>query len=124
MMQRQDVDARAESQASRALGDGAQEDVLGRREAVDGGRVMLRQVIGVEPRGVEAFDLEQPLTIDLIETKTGHRLDVVEDAELHRAEYMTNFAPPDVGAACQPAPPCGRDAAARVCTYARAWRGT
>src|SRR5262245_49878768 len=36
------------------------EDVLGRREAVDGRRVMLRQVIREESGRVEALDLEQP----------------------------------------------------------------
>jgi hypothetical protein len=42
---------------------------------------MLGQVIGIEPGGVEAFDLEQALAIDLVEAQPGHRLDVVEDPE-------------------------------------------
>src|SRR5207253_2037828 len=91
---RQDVDARAESQATRALGDGPEEHVLRGRETVDRRRVMLREVIGIKSRGVEALDLQQALTIDPIEPQSRHRLDVVEDAKFHVAEYMTNFAPP------------------------------
>jgi hypothetical protein len=53
---------------------------------VDGGRVVLGQVIRKEAARVEAFDLEKALTIDPIEAQTRHRLDMVEDpeAEAHR----------------------------------------
>ncbi len=52
MMQREHVDTGAESQACRPLGHARQEDVLGRSEAVDGGRVVLGQVRRPESRGV------------------------------------------------------------------------
>jgi len=81
MVQRQDVDARAEAHARRALGDAAEEHVLRGRQAVDRGRVVLGQVIGVEAGTVETLDLDQPLAIDLIESLTRYRLDVVEHAE-------------------------------------------
>ena len=83
MVQRQHVDARAEAQASRALGHRGQEHVLRRRQAVDGRRVVLGQVVGVEAGRVEALDLDQPLAIDLVQALPRHRLDVVEHAESH-----------------------------------------
>jgi len=72
MMQREHVDAGAESQAGRALSHAGQEDVLGRGETVDGRRVMLGQVICAESRGLEALDLEQPLAIDAVEPEPRH----------------------------------------------------
>jgi hypothetical protein len=81
MVQRQHVDARAEAQAPGALGHGAEEDVLRRRQAVDRRRVVLGQVIRVEAGRVEALDLQQPLAIDAVQAQARHRLDVVEDAE-------------------------------------------
>ena len=48
---------------------------------MDGGRVVLGQVIGVKARGIEALDLEQALAVDAIERKSRDRLDVVEDPE-------------------------------------------
>ena len=51
------------------------------RQAVDRGRVVLGQVIRVEAGAVEALDLDQPLAVDLIESLSRHRLDVVEHSE-------------------------------------------
>jgi hypothetical protein len=81
MVQRQHVDARAEAQAPCALRHGGQEDVLRRGQAVNCGRVVLGQMVGVEARGVEALDLEQALAIDPVEPQPRDRLDVVEDPE-------------------------------------------
>ena len=81
MVQRQHVHARAEAHACRALRHGAEEHVLRGRQAVDGRRVVLGEVIGVEPGAVERFDLQQALAVDLIQPQAGHRLDVIEDAE-------------------------------------------
>lgn len=81
MVQGQYVDARAEAQAPGALRHGGEKDVLRRGQAVDGGRVVLGQVIGVKARGIEALDLEQALAVDAIERQSRDRLDVVEDPE-------------------------------------------
>ena len=48
---------------------------------MDGRRVVLGQVIGVEAGGVEALDLQQPLAVDAVQAQARHRLDVIEDPE-------------------------------------------
>jgi hypothetical protein len=90
MVQRQHVDARAEAQAASALRHGGKEDVLRRGQAVDGGRVVLGQMVGVEARGVEALDLDQALAIDPVEPQPRDRLDVVEDPE-SQGGYSLSF---------------------------------
>jgi len=89
-MQRQDVDARAESEPPRALGHRGEEDVLRRGQAVDRRGVMLGQVVGVEAGRVEALDLEQALAVDAIERQPGDGLDVVEDPE-SQGRYSLTF---------------------------------
>jgi hypothetical protein len=81
MMQRQNVHARAEPQAVRALGHRGQEDVLRWGQTVNRRGVVLGQVIGVEAGRVETLDLEEALAIDPIEPEPRHRLDVVEHPE-------------------------------------------
>ena len=82
MVERQHVDTGPEAHAARALRHAAQEDVLGRGQAVDGRGVVLGQVIGIEARAVQALDLDKALAVDLIEAQPRHRLDVIEDSEL------------------------------------------
>jgi hypothetical protein len=36
---------------------------------------------GIEPGRVEPLDLEQALTVDLVQSQTRHWLDVIEDAQ-------------------------------------------
>jgi hypothetical protein len=57
---------------------------------VDGGRVVLGQVVGVKARSIEALDLEQALAVDPIEAQPRDRLDVVEDPE-SQGRYSLSF---------------------------------
>ena len=85
MVQGQHVDAGAEAQAPGALRHGGEKDVLRRGQAVDGGRVVLGQVIGVKARGIETLDLEQALAVDPVERQSRDGLDVVEGPEAQGA---------------------------------------
>src|SRR5262249_30920977 len=78
MVEGEDVDARAEAHARGALGHAAEEHVLRGRQAVDGGGVVLGEVISVEAGAIEALDLHQPLSVDLVESLARHLLDVNE----------------------------------------------
>src|SRR5258705_13609710 len=80
-MQWQHVHAWAEAHARGALGDGGEEHVLRGCQAVNGRRVVLGEVVGVDAGRLQALDLDESLAIDLIETKARHRLDVIEDTE-------------------------------------------
>ena len=113
MMQRQHIDARAESEVPRALRHAGQEHVLGRGEAVDRRRVVLRQVIGMEPGRVESLDLEQALVVDPIEPHTRHRLDVVEDPE---SQTQVAFSSPTRARYESPAPARRRTTVTRPTT--------
>jgi len=82
MMDRQDLDERAEADGARDLGGGGQEDLLVRRHA-QVGPVVLGQVIGVEAGLVSDPDEVEPVSEELAHARLWHALDVVEDPVLH-----------------------------------------
>src|SRR4030095_15849790 len=92
MMQGQDVHAGPEAEPPRALGHRGEEHILRRSQAVDGGRVVLGEVIRVEAGRVEALDLREPLAIDAVEAEPGYGLDVVEHAEAQDGQLPASAA--------------------------------
>ena len=87
MMQGQDVNAGSKMQLSGVLRHRGQKHILGRGQAVHCGRVVLCEVIGVEPGLVQLLKLNQPLLVDLLQAQPRNGFNVVEDAELQRQSY-------------------------------------
>ena len=81
-MQRQHIDARAQPHGLGPLGRGCQKHVLRRRKTMHRRRVMLRQMIGVEPGGLQLLYLVQPLPVNLVQRYAGNGLNVVEYSKL------------------------------------------
>jgi hypothetical protein len=71
------------------LGDGRQEDILRRRQAMDRRGMVLRQVVGIKSGLIQLLNLDEPVGIDLLEVHAWNRFDVVEDTEL-----QSHVAPP------------------------------
>ena len=70
---------------------------------MDGRRVVLGEVVGVEARPLQPLDLDQALAVDLVQPEPGHGLDVVEDAELqsHTAS-VGGVSDPMIDCRCHP----------------------
>ena len=83
IVQRQAVDAGAQTDAPRALGGGGEEESGHRGEAQRGG-VMLGEVIGVEARRVVLLQQPQPALVVLVQRHVPI-VQMIEDPELHGA---------------------------------------
>lgn len=57
MVQRQHVNARIQFNPAGNPRGGSEKDILRRRQAVHRRGMMFGQMVGVEPRGIEPFDL-------------------------------------------------------------------
>ncbi len=81
MMQRQRVDQRAEPKLPRALGDRGKEHAGGGRHA-ERRRMMLGEVIGVEPGLVVGFDELEAILV-IVAQRQIVAVEVIENAEVH-----------------------------------------
>ena len=81
-MQRQHIHARPKPQPARPLRHRRQKHILRRRQAMHRRRMVFRQMIGIEPRRLQPFQLQQPQVIDFLQSHPLAGFNVVKNAEL------------------------------------------
>ena len=82
VVERQQIDHRAEFEVLRALRDGGEKDAR-RRRVAERRVVVLREVIGVEPGAIIGLDQAEPV-LEMPGQRQAAVVEMVEDPELHR----------------------------------------